>query len=54
VAFELVLMALLWLVAWGVARLMRFDQRRTNLFLLSTLFGNCGNYGLAVVLYAFG
>lgn len=53
-AFELVLMALLWLVAWGVARLMRFDQRRTNLFLLSTLFGNCGNYGLAVVLYAFG
>jgi len=54
IAFELVLTALLGLVGWGVARLLRYDQKHTNLFLLSTLFTNCGNYGLAVVLYAFG
>ncbi len=53
-AFELALTAVMWLVGWGVARLLRLEQRQTNLFLLATLFANCGNYGLAVVLYAFG
>ena len=54
VLFALTFLALMWMAGNGVARLLRFDERRTNAFLLSTLFNNCGNYGLAVVLFAFG
>ncbi len=52
--FVVVFTAVMWIVGLGVARLLRFEQRQTNAFLLATLFSNCGNYGLAVVLFAFG
>lgn len=52
--FVVVFTAVMWAIGLAVARLLRFDERRTNSFLLATLFGNCGNYGLAVVLFAFG
>jgi malate permease and related proteins len=52
--FVVTFTVLLWAVDWAVARLMRFDQKQTNAFMLATLFSNCGNYGLAVILFAFG
>ena len=44
----------MWGMGQVVTRLLRFDRRLSNAFLLSTLFGNCGNLGLAVVLFACG
>jgi len=52
--FVVVFMFVMWGVGLVASRLLRFDQRQTNAFLLATLFSNCGNYGLAVVLFAFG
>ena len=42
------------LVAWGVARALRFDRAMESAFLLATIFVNAGNYGLSVNLLAFG
>ncbi len=53
-AFAVASTILLGLATWATARLLRFGPRHTNLLLLCTLFANCGNYGLAVVLYAYG
>ncbi len=52
--FVVAFMLIMWGVGLALARLLRFDQRQTNAFLLATLFSNCGNYGLAVILFAFG
>lgn len=52
--FTIAFMVLGYVASLGVTRLLRFDQARTNTFMLSTLFNNCGNLGLAVVLFAFG
>ncbi len=52
--FVVAFMFTMWGVGLVASRLLRFDQRQTNAFLLATLFSNCGNYGLAVVLFAFG
>lgn len=52
--FVVLFTGLLWAGGLALGRLLRFSQRQTNAFLLSTLFTNCGNYGLAVVLFAFG
>jgi len=52
--FVVLFMLLMWGVGLVVARLLHFDQKQRNAFLLATLFSNCGNYGLAVVLFAFG
>ena len=52
--FVVLFMFLMWGVGLVASRLLRFDSRQTNAFLLATLFSNCGNYGLAVVLFAFG
>jgi hypothetical protein len=42
------------LLAWVVARLMRLDQSTESAFVLSSSFVNSGNYGLPLVLFAFG
>ncbi|MCL6432561.1 MAG: AEC family transporter [Anaerolineae bacterium] len=52
--FVVAVTALMWACGLGVARLLGLDDRLTHAFLLATLFGNSGNYGLAVVLSAFG
>ncbi len=53
-SFEILITLGLALVAWGVARALRFDRVTENAFLLATLFVNSGNYGLSVNLLAFG
>ena len=52
--FVVTFMALMWVLGWLLTRALRFDEAQTNAFFLATLFSNCGNYGLAVVLFAFG
>jgi len=42
------------LVAWGVARALRFDRAMESAFLMVTIFVNAGNYGLSVNQLAFG
>lgn len=47
-------MALLGVVAWVIARLGKYDRSAESAHLLSSLFMNSGNYGLPVILLAFG
>ncbi len=54
VLFELLVTAILLIVAWGVARLIRLSRPQESAFLLAVLFVNAGNYGLSVNLFAFG
>jgi hypothetical protein len=42
------------LVAWIVARLMRYGRTETLAFMLVVMAGNAGNYGLAANQFAFG
>ncbi len=53
-SFEILITLVVALVAWGVARALRFDRAMESAFLLATLFVNAGNYGLSVNLLAFG
>jgi len=53
-AFEVLITLGVALVAWGVARALRFDRAMESAFLLVTLSVNAGNYGLSVNLLAFG
>ena len=41
-------------VAWIVARPFRLDRAMTSAFLIVVMFSNSGNYGLPIVLFAFG
>jgi predicted permease len=41
-------------LSWVVARLLRLDQSAESAFMLSCTFVNSGNYGLPLVLFAFG
>ncbi|MDO8671067.1 MAG: AEC family transporter [Dehalococcoidia bacterium] len=52
--FAICSMAVLGLVASLTARLGRYDRSSESAHLLSTLFMNSGNYGLPVILLAFG
>lgn len=42
------------LLSWAVARLLRLDRSRESAFVLVCSFVNHGNYGLPLVLFAFG
>lgn len=42
------------LLAWLLARILRLDRMWESAFILSTSFGNVGNFGLPVALFAFG
>jgi len=53
-SFEILITLFVALVAWGVARALRFDRAMESAFLLATLFVNSGNYGLSVNQLAFG
>jgi predicted permease len=53
-AFQILITLGVALVAWGVAKALRFDRVMESAFLLTTLFVNAGNYGLSVNLLAFG
>ena len=41
-------------VSWTAARLLSLDRVRQNTLLLSTMFLNAGNFGLPIVLFAYG
>jgi len=53
-SFQILITLGVALVAWGVARGLRFDRVMESAFLLATLFVNAGNYGLSINLLAFG
>ncbi|WP_240697338.1 AEC family transporter [Sporolactobacillus sp. THM19-2] len=48
------IMVLLILIGVIVCRLFRYEKAETNAFLLSTIFPNSGNYGIPIILFAFG
>lgn len=54
----IVFMLLMTLFFWGISavfgRLLGLDARKTSAFSLSTIMMNTGNYGLPLVLFAFG
>lgn len=55
IAVFVVLIAALMLVVSGtLARVLRYDRLTTSAFMLGCLFVNAGNYGLPLILFAFG
>ena len=53
-AFAFLLALAMLLVAFTIARLGRLDRPTTSAFMLTAAFPNLGNYGLPVVVLAFG
>ncbi len=53
-AFALLITALMSAVTWLLVRVMRYDRLTGSAFALSVLFVNAGNYGLPLILFAFG
>ena len=54
VAFTVVATVLVLGLSWMVARLLRLDRATESGFMLGSTFVNSGNYGLPLVLFAFG
>jgi len=54
VGFTITSVILIGLVVWGIARAMRAEKRMISALLLTIMFGNSGNYGLSLNLFAFG
>jgi predicted permease len=52
--FVLTVMACMGALSTVVARMLRLNQSQQSAFLLTTIFGNTGNFGLPVLLFAFG
>ena len=52
--FAVVITALMALVTWVLIRVMRYDRLTGSAFALGVLFVNAGNYGLPLILFAFG
>jgi predicted permease len=54
VAFTILATLIVLFASWMVARLLHLDRSRESAFMLSCSFVNHGNYGLPLVLFAFG
>lgn len=54
VVFMLLLTAVFWLLAEICGRLLKLDGRQQSAFSLTTMMMNTGNYGLPLVLFAYG
>ncbi len=54
VAFTILGTLIVLLLSWITARLLSLDRSRESAFMLSCSFVNHGNYGLPLVLFAFG
>jgi len=52
--FVLALALILWFIATILAGLLKLGRQEKSAFLLSSIFMNTGNYGLPVLLFAFG
>lgn len=53
-AFVALITAILWILTWLVARILRLSRPIESALLLSTMFVNAGNYGIPLNLFAFG
>ncbi len=53
-AFAVIITGIMVVVSWSLARLMRYDRLTSAAFMLGVLFVNAGNYGLPLILFAFG
>jgi len=54
VAFMLALTLIFWVLSVLCGRLLKLDSRRQSAFSLATIMMNTGNYGLPLVLFAYG
>ncbi|WP_304457843.1 AEC family transporter [Alicyclobacillus sendaiensis] len=54
VEFTALITAVCWLVAWMAGRVFRLDRATSRALVLTTIFSNSNNYGLPVLLLAFG
>jgi len=52
--FAIVITLIMVGVAWALAKIFRYDRLTTAAFMLGVLFVNAGNYGLPLILFAFG
>jgi malate permease and related proteins len=52
--FSVCVIFLAGLLGFGISRAMRLDQGATSAFVIVAMFANAGNYGLPLVLFAFG
>jgi predicted permease len=52
--FSIGMTALMALVSWLLAKTLRYDRLTASAFMLGVLFVNAGNYGLPLILFAFG
>lgn len=51
---SVLIMIILIVLGIVAGRFLKFDKKDENAFLLSTIFPNSGNYGIPIVLFAFG
>ena len=54
IIFMIILTLLLWLLSSLFAKFLKLDSLETGAFSLSTIMMNCGNFGLPLILFAFG
>lgn len=52
--FAVAITGIMVVVSWGLARVLRYDRLTSAAFMLGVIFVNAGNYGLPLVLFAFG
>jgi len=53
-SFAILSMILIGLIAWIVGKLLKLERRMLAGVLITSMFMNAGNYGLSVVLFAYG
>jgi len=53
-SFALIITALMGGVTWALVKIMRYDRLTASGFALGVLFVNAGNYGLPLILFAYG
>ncbi len=52
--FVLIITALMGIFTWLLVKVMRYDRLTASAFALGVLFVNSGNYGLPILLFAYG
>jgi predicted permease len=54
ITFTISVMLLIGIIAWTLSSLFRFERKLRAAIILVAVFGNMGNFGLALVAFAFG
>ena len=52
--FAVIITALMGIITWLLIKIMRYDRLTGSAFALGVLFVNAGNYGLPLILFAYG